>query len=324
MGNSSRESTRENAACRNFETRIRPRSAVFLSPKRPLEKSSFDFPAIHYFPKIKRGFFLRNNGAHNVIRKEDVELACYIRRHILKRWVALRGFGYFLPELNNNGIVAVRELEIAEFGIRKDTWNFNESRAALRIFDNQLYGIAIVLFEHRAERFRHISVELTENPIHLIYYECFHLGPRAVILKHVETHWPRRVGRIEVNDVIYSLRRHSCQNIFYVVSVRIYKSDALAVFDVLNEHVLEHPRLSGSRLKRHVSMPQAVRRIKTHRALFRAIAIQTNRDTLVRHIHRRWCLLRKTSLQFTRCRNTFCREVEHGRYFHQRKRDSVR
>src|SRR3989344_4660516 len=169
MGNSSRESTRENAACRNFETRIRPRSAVFLSPKRPLDRLArkIFLPSI-IFRKSNEDFSCETMGRiMSFVRKTSNLLV--IRRHILKRWVALRGFGYFLPELNNNGIVAVRELEIAEFGIRKDTWNFNESRAALRIFDNQLYGIAIVLFEHRAERFRHISVELTENPIHLIY-----------------------------------------------------------------------------------------------------------------------------------------------------------
>ena len=106
--------------------------------------------------------------------------------------------------------------------------------------------------------------------------------------------------------------------------MRIDKGDTVAVFDILNDHIFEESRLSGTGLPYHIAVAQTVGDAEFDRSLLRAVPVDTERNAVGRHFDRRRRLLGERALQLARRVDPLGSEVKHGRDLRERERDRVR
>ena len=74
--------------------------------------------AVHDLTEVEGRFFLRDDGPHDLVRKEVVELGDDIGHDVLERRFPAGLLRHFGPELRDDRVLTAREFERAEFFAR--------------------------------------------------------------------------------------------------------------------------------------------------------------------------------------------------------------
>ena len=87
-----------------------------------------------------------------------------------------------------------------------------------------------------------------EDIEHLVHDESFLLGEARVVLQHVQGHRPLGGRRIKIDDILITLRRDIGEDIHNVRAMRVNKADAVALLDILNNHIFKQSRFASAGL----------------------------------------------------------------------------
>ncbi len=121
--------------------------------------------------EVKGALLLSDNGAHEVVSGELIELVRDIRHDVLQTRLAFCLAGDLLPELIHDRIIAPGELQISELCVREYATNIHERGAGCRVLHHELGSIAEVLLKRRTHTLRHVAIELPEDSEHFVHDE---------------------------------------------------------------------------------------------------------------------------------------------------------
>src|SRR3989338_4746616 len=275
---------------------------------------------IHNLPKIERRLLLTNNRTHVVVGGKDVKLGSDIRHDVFKRCLATGLLRNFFPKLLHDGICGVRELQLAILGIRHHARNVHQRTAAFGVFEDEQCRVTKILLENRSHALRYRAVEFLENGKKFIDDKRLLLAIRGVKLKHVKSDRTLQVCGVEIDDILLALRRHRRKHIGDVGAVRVYHADAVALLNVLHNHIFHQRRLAGARLTDDIEMPQAVIGSDEDVCLRISVGVDAEKRACRRQIERRGGLRCGGLLDLRRKTDVLNREVDESRKLGERKR----
>src|SRR3989344_2144902 len=73
-------------------------------------------------------------------------------------------------------------------------------------------------------------------------------------LKDIEADMVIRIGGIKVNYIFHPLRWNDGKDRFHILAVRVHQADAVAVTDILGNHIKHQYRFTGTRLTEQINM----------------------------------------------------------------------
>ena len=210
---------------------------------------------VHHFPQVERAFFLGNNRPQKVAGNKRRQLAGDVRDDVSQRRFAAGFFRFFFPKVPDHRILALGQLVAPERGVRQNLGHFQKRGARLLVLHHQQHGVPHVLLKNRAAGGFQI-IELVKNVDHLVDDKGLLL--RILKLQHVQAKGAFGVRRIKKNHVLGPLRRHLLQHRLHQIAMRVNQANAFAVFNVLDNHVLQQDRFAGAGFADNVNVPAAV------------------------------------------------------------------
>ena len=93
------------------------------------------------------------------------------------------------------------------------------------------------MLKHGAAGHFHVK-QLVKDGEHFIYHKSFLLRETDIILQHVQAHWPVRIGRVKINQIVKALLWYIGQDILDIRTMRVYHANAVTIQNILTDHFL--------------------------------------------------------------------------------------
>ncbi len=72
--------------------------------------------------------------------------------------------------------------------------------------------------------------------------------------KNIKTNMMVCIGGVKIYYVFYTMRRNSGEDCFYVFSVRVYHTNPITIFDVLNNHIKHQSGFTSTGFSENINM----------------------------------------------------------------------
>ncbi len=185
-----------------------------------------------------------------------------------------------LPEGSHHRVLYFRHFVAHEFFIHENAGHINKRGSFIRVFHKGQTRITKIVLNSRSENF--ITEYFNEDfrslaGRHILLF-------RGIGFKHIESHWPLNVGRIENNHILDPFFGHILEEVFNQVTMRINHTDPIAILNVLTSHETEERGFTCSRLSNDVVVASSISLSKMDFMLHSTIGVVTQQYTFIGHI----------------------------------------
>lgn len=241
-----------------------------------------DLLVLHDVEHVEGRLGLADDVAHHGVRDEPAELRLEVRDDFGFFTIAHLGVGEVPPCLYD-GVFERAAAFFLEFVVGKETDDVGQ-RGAARVVHEGEDAVSEVVLDAGPEDL--VTEELDHHVHRVLRDHLLFVG--SVRLEQVQPHRARKVGRIEIDDVVGTFARNERHEVAREVAVRVHDADAVPQGNVLPCQYLDDARFTGTGLTDDVEMAEPVFGFDADFAFHAAVIVVPDEDAFGGNVHRRF------------------------------------